>query len=364
MSKRNSKIFICIVAFSLYVFSSAVVTIRGDSDIDSLSGKNQVLSTAISAMNVNACAIISDGKIICVVADNKTANSVLDKVYLKYVECNNNEVLVDVNWENKPDIVNIKENYFNILSQQDAIDLLMAMTTLKIGINDNAAEENSNSTSLNTSVVCLKYVKEAETLKYNTSIEYSQTLYQNQQQIKQKGIDGVIENIYQIEYINNIEQKRELIKTKTVVAVQDEIIVKGTKIRQQPEYILPTSGFVSSEYGERNGEMHLGVDIANSMNTAVVAVKDGIVMRTEWYFGYGKCVDIKHDDGSWSRYGHLNKFLVNVGDNVKQGQDIGLMGTTGNSTGPHLHFEIRYGNWPYGRTINPRNILDLSKLNL
>jgi murein DD-endopeptidase MepM/ murein hydrolase activator NlpD len=362
MRKKNIKIvvylLVCLCA------CSSVVRIKGAENIDSLSSKNQILNTAISAMNVDACAIMLDGQIVCVLEDETAANTVLDKFYWENIKCNKNEVLVDADWSDKPDIINIKENYFNILNQEDAVKLLLKNINDSNNNAKNIKEKDEKSQTINTSIVCLKYVKEAELLTHTTTIEYSQTLYQNQQQIKQKGIDGVIENIYKVEYINNIEQNRELIKTKTAVAPQDEIIVKGTKIREQPEYVLPTSGFVSSEYGNRNGEMHLGIDIANSMNTAIVAVKDGIVMRAEWYYGYGKCIDIKHDDGSWSRYGHLNKYLVKVGDCVKQGQEIALMGTTGKSTGPHLHFEIRYGSWPYGRTINPRKILTLSELHL
>jgi murein DD-endopeptidase MepM/ murein hydrolase activator NlpD len=357
--KSIRQIFIYLL-ISICTFSN-ISTIKSADNIDSLSSKNQVLNTAISAMNIDACAIVSDGHIVCVVADTETANDVLDEFYWENIKCDKNEVLIDTAWDSKLEIIDIKENCFNILGQKDAVALLLK----NISNSDESIEENNEaSKTVNTFIVSLKYVKEAETLKYNTVIEYSQTLYQNQQQIKQSGINGVIENIYKIEYINNIEQKRELIKTKTVVASQEEIIVKGTKIRHQPEYVLPTSGFVSSEYGIRNGEMHLGIDIANSMNTAIVAIKDGIVMRAECYYGYGKCIDIKHDDGSWSRYGHLNKYLAEVGDSVKQGQEIGLMGTTGNSTGPHLHFEIRYGSWPYGRTINPRKILDLTELHL
>jgi murein DD-endopeptidase MepM/ murein hydrolase activator NlpD len=106
--------------------------------------------------------------------------------------------------------------------------------------------------------------------------------------------------------------------------------------------------------------MHLGLDIANSKDTVIVASKEGIVMRAEWYYGYGQCIDIKHNDGSWTRYAHLDEFLVEVGDKVNQNQKIGLMGTTGRSTGPHLHFEIRYGKWPYGRTIDPSYALSIS----
>lgn len=323
---------------------------------------SNVMNTAISAMKINACAIKSGEDIICTVKDKATAQSVLDAFYYNYAKCKNNEVLLEIKWNEKPEIVNVKEDICNILSKEDAIDMLTSAASdnyTEVAALSIAGETKANKTM---AVSYIKYVKEAEAIDYNIITESSNTLYQDQRQIKQKGVQGLKENIYKIEYINDEEQKREFIKSQDLIKPQDEIIIKGTKIRKQPQYILPTSGFVSSIYGERNGEMHLGIDIADSKDTIVYASKDGTVMRAGSYYGYGNCIDIRHNDGSWTRYGHLDKFLVNVGDKVNQGQEIGLMGTTGNSTGYHLHFEIRYGNWPYGRTVDPSYFLDLSKL--
>lgn len=323
----------------------------------------KVLDTAMNAMKINACAIKTGDDIICTVKDYTTAQNVIDKFYYQFAKCGNNEVLVEIAWAEKPETVNVKENIFNILNQEDAVNMLLSAAKneadVKIAALSVAAEAKADKMP---SVSYTKYVKETETEKYITIIENSETLYQDQSQIKQKGIQGIKENIYKIVYINDGEQSRELLKSEELIKAQNEIIIKGTKIRKYPEYAIPAYGFVSSSYGMRNGEMHLGIDIANSKGTEIYVSKDGVVVRTEWYYGYGKCIDIKHYDGSWTRYGHLDEFLVNVGDKVNQSEKIGLMGTTGNSTGYHLHFEIRYGKWPYGRTVDPSYFLDLSKL--
>jgi len=328
-----------------------------------LSVKDKVLKTAEHAMKINASAIVLNNEILCVVKDNNSAQKAIDLFYYDYANCSKNEILVNISWEKKPEIINVKEELFNIADEEKAAEILKSHSVKKMAAKTTAADVADDiKLTQSPSVAVCKYVKEAEIIKYQTVVEYSETLYQNQNQIKQNGIDGVKENIYKVEYINDTEVSRELIKSKTTVKAQNEILIKGTKIRKQPEFLIPASGEITSVYGLRGGQMHLGMDIANSANTFILASKDGTVARCEWFYGYGKCIDIKHNDGSWTRYGHLNDYLITKGDKVKQGQKIALMGNTGNSTGNHLHFEVRYGIWPRGRTVDPGNVLDLSQI--
>ena len=107
------------------------------------------------------------------------------------------------------------------------------------------------------------------------------------------------------------------------------------------DYIWPTQGVFSSGYGWRWGRMHKGIDLANSTGTAIVAAKEGRVTFSGWNDGgYGYLVEISHPDGSKTRYGHNSRLLVSEGQEVRQGEVISQMGSTGHSTGPHLHFEI------------------------
>ena len=120
-------------------------------------------------------------------------------------------------------------------------------------------------------------------------------------------------------------------------------------------WIWPTKGVFSSGYGWRWGRMHKGIDLANNVGTPVVAAKDGQVVFAGWHDGgYGYLVEIRHEDGSLSRYAHNSSILVQPGQLVPQGAVISLMGSTGRSTGPHLHFEIL----PPGRgAANPLEFL-------
>ncbi len=106
-------------------------------------------------------------------------------------------------------------------------------------------------------------------------------------------------------------------------------------------YIWPTRGTITSGYGWRWGRMHRGVDVAGPVGTPVVAAAPGVVEQAGWNSGgYGNLVEIRHPDGSMTRYAHNNRLNVSTGQTVSQGQQISEMGSTGYSTGPHLHFEV------------------------
>jgi murein DD-endopeptidase MepM/ murein hydrolase activator NlpD len=106
-------------------------------------------------------------------------------------------------------------------------------------------------------------------------------------------------------------------------------------------YVMPAEGVLSSGYGMRWGRMHRGIDIAGPIGTPVVAAASGMVEFAGWNSGgYGNVIDIRHRDGSLTRYAHLSQVQVQQGDCVSQGQVIGEIGSTGRSTGPHLHFEM------------------------
>lgn len=120
-------------------------------------------------------------------------------------------------------------------------------------------------------------------------------------------------------------------------------------------FIYPIHGAVlTSGYGPRWGRMHRGIDLAAPTGTPIVAAAPGRVAYAGWNEGgYGYLVEIDHPDGSKTRYAHNSRILVKVGDDVNQGQLISEVGSTGNSTGPHLHFEIHTGKG----AINPLAML-------
>jgi len=126
----------------------------------------------------------------------------------------------------------------------------------------------------------------------------------------------------------------------------------------------PTDGRLSSHFGRRRdpfqdgvGDFHHGLDIANKVGTPIKATADGTVRVASWNGGYGRLVVIEHPKGFKTYYGHNSELKVKVGDSVKRGQVIALMGTSGHSTGYHLHYEV----WQNGRPVNPLTFVQADK---
>ena len=119
--------------------------------------------------------------------------------------------------------------------------------------------------------------------------------------------------------------------------------------------IWPAAGYVSSPYGLRfNGtEFHQGIDIAADMGAPIVATADGVVTAAGWNGGYGNMVDVDHGGGIVTRYGHASALAVTVGQQVRRGEVIAYVGSTGRSTGPHVHYEVRVNGAP----VNPAGYL-------
>ena len=124
-------------------------------------------------------------------------------------------------------------------------------------------------------------------------------------------------------------------------------------------FIWPADGVFTSGYGWRWGRIHQGIDIAAPIGTPILAAASGVVEYSQWHNGgYGNMIDIRHADGTITRYAHMNALYVKEGQTVGQGQIIGEMGSTGFSTGPHLHFEIRPNG---GSAIDPMTFLANAK---
>lgn len=147
---------------------------------------------------------------------------------------------------------------------------------------------------------------------------------------------------------------QKIMKNEVIEADVPRVIAIGTK--EKPAYITPVEDYVfTSSYGPRWGRTHEGIDLAVPTGTSVFASADGVVIQSGWNGGYGISVYVDHGNGIITRYGHLSQAYAQVGRKVKQGEIIGLSGNTGNSTGPHLHFEIRIGDV----SVNPANYVEI-----
>ncbi|MBQ3573070.1 MAG: M23 family metallopeptidase [Clostridia bacterium] len=118
---------------------------------------------------------------------------------------------------------------------------------------------------------------------------------------------------------------------------------------EQNGFVNPTEGVLTSAFGMRGGRNHNGIDIGAERGVDIYAAQDGKVVLAEVVSGYGNYIIIEHKDGIETAYAHCDSILVSAGEEVKAGQLIAYVGSTGNSTGPHLHFEVKAG----GRFCDP-----------
>lgn len=176
--------------------------------------------------------------------------------------------------------------------------------------------------------------------------------YTTKQVVHREGTTGHRERNDIVTYENGIEVARELAHQTIMVESIPAIIEQGTIT--PPTYIKPLAGGrFTSGFGRRWGRMHKGVDWACPVGTVVYASSAGTVVSAGYTNGYGNNVVISHPDGRMTRYAHNSKLLVKEGQWVEQGETIALSGSTGRSTGPHVHFEL-YIN---GAAVNPLNYI-------
>jgi murein DD-endopeptidase MepM/ murein hydrolase activator NlpD len=147
-----------------------------------------------------------------------------------------------------------------------------------------------------------------------------------------------------------------------LVVLEDVILNRNLLKEVRPSGRPITNGWLSSYFGMRTHpisgkrEIHKGIDFAGKMGGPVIAVAKGVVTFAGTRYGYGKVIDINHGNGYVTRYGHNSKLLVSVGDTVEKGFQIAEIGSSGRSTGPHVHFEVLQN----GRQVNPMKFINAS----
>lgn len=139
------------------------------------------------------------------------------------------------------------------------------------------------------------------------------------------------------------------------LALLESQFAKRSDIVSSTPTVAPVRGLLNSGFGSRRdpftgeGAFHQGLDISTRRHEPVLATAGGVVVRSGWSGDYGKAVEIAHRTGYTTLYGHLDEVLVSPGQRISRGETVGLVGSTGRSTGPHLHYEVRRGN----RAVNP-----------
>ena len=208
-------------------------------------------------------------------------------------------------------------------------------------------------------------VTREEKLPFETVEQPDASLYTTQKKTQQEGKEGKREVIAKVTYINGMEAEKEILSQTVLSAAQNCIVLRGTKkvptntntggSVSSGSFMKPLKSYtVTSTFGPRtlNGKAgyHYGYDLAAPKGTPIYAAASGTIAYSGSASGYGLVIYLDSGGGIQSRYGHCSKLLVKKGQKVNKGQIIGLVGNTGRSTGPHLHFEIRKNGTPVDPT--------------
>lgn len=201
----------------------------------------------------------------------------------------------------------------------------------------------------------------SETIDYDIITNDDDDMYEGETEVDVAGVEGEKEVTALVTYRNGVAVKKEVLDEKVISEPVTKYQRKGTRKTRTPvstgsggsgDYFWPVDGGYISAY-QGDGRGHKGIDIAAPYGTPIYAAESGTVIEvgSGWNGGYGNCVRISHDDGNVTVYAHQSSIAIEYGDYVVKGQIIGYVGSTGDSTGNHLHFEVRSnGTYP-----NPTN---------
>jgi murein DD-endopeptidase MepM/ murein hydrolase activator NlpD len=192
-------------------------------------------------------------------------------------------------------------------------------------------------------------VTSKEVISYETKKVTDKSLKAGTTVVKQEGQNGVAEVQAKVTLINGNVVTEDVLNRTVLSEPVARVVNVGTYYVASGTYIRPTGGMISSRYGYRHGEFHTGVDFASSRGTPIRVSNSGKVISAGWNGNYGLCVIVDHGNGVQTLYGHCSKLYVSVGQYVSKGNTIAAVGSTGRSTGPHVHFEVRIR----GKYTNP-----------
>lgn len=354
-----------------------------------IASEDQLFSLLKANVNYSilAYAIYVDGKQVGIVNSEYEANSVIEEVKNYFTENYEQETIVAVTTAEKVEIKQVKasnkeirnkdelvnyiikgtdeerkyivekgDNYWNIaeyfnMSLDDLITANPQSDPERIQIGD---ELNLVVPTPFLNVQVKRKVVQEEKTPFETEYSYVSYMYNDEQVVSKKGKYGISEIEAYVTEQNGIQIAKEVLSEQVISNPINEVIVTGTQDPPPKKgtgyFINPLPGsYISSRFGSRGSGFHLGQDMAKASGSSIKAADGGTVTYAGWNGSYGYMIDIDHGGGFTTRYAHCSDLYVSVGEKVYQGKIIAAVGSTGVSSGPHLHFEVR----KYGSVVNP-----------
>ncbi|OWZ83497.1 LysM peptidoglycan-binding domain-containing M23 family metallopeptidase [Natranaerobius trueperi] len=369
---------------------------RMDADLDDISEIENYLESTITVM-VKANAIYVDDKQVAFVQDDVTSDELLDKVGEQFIskdgQVEDIEVQEEITIEETrvhPDKIMDKESAINVLiegskytenyevnegeslwsiasnegktvSELRKANPQLDEKTLRPGEKIRLQKSDSY---VNVEATEKRQVKES--ISYDTEYRTDSSMWSGETRVVEPGKAGVRVVTYRVVKENGEEKTREVLNKEVIEEPKNRVVARGTSARpgamsNDGRFLFPidpSEGKITSRYGKRGRGFHQGLDYGASQGTPVRAAADGKVTHSGYRGGYGNLVIISHSNGYETYYAHNSSNHVSTGEYVNQGDVVALVGSTGNSTGPHLHFEIHRN----GQHTDPLNYFNTSDL--
>ena len=320
-------------------FKQVIVGLGADCD-----SKDEILNnlTYMKDLQVQGYALSVNGVRQVILENEDAAYQILDDIRDSYALARSGVEYTEIAINEDTSVSEVSVLLGEIWNKEDATHYLKTGTTRNLAGEEDKPLLNVKTTELQT------YTEEME---YGTQYIDNASLYIGETELKSVGVAGIRKIVAEIERVNGVETGRELVSSDVEVEPVDQVIYRGTKaipVRTGTgTFAYPIKTYtISSRFGMRWGRMHTGVDFAAATGTKIFAADGGVVTYAGWKNSYGNIVIISHGGLYETYYAHCSQILVSEGDSVFQGQTIALVGSTGNSTGPHLHFEVRYNGEP------------------
>lgn len=351
--------------------------------VDSFTQKEELAENvkALSEGMVEAYTITADGQFVVALNSEEEANRLKDE-YLDTFKSEDEDITVSYGAEVKVDLGHVPQDTVRSLKEAQEIFAAGEIKTYTVAENDtlesiadvydvlegdilkdNEIEEITTGMTLKIytgqpiiPIKTIEYINGEIDIPYTVEKREDATIYEGQTRVYKEGVNGKKYLHAYITKINGIITQENVIESQVLKEPVAQVELVGTKEPPSSsgsgKFIMPTSGRLTSTYGRRWGRSHDGIDVAATTGTPIYAADNGIIVESEYQKnGYGNIIKIDHQNGFISYYAHCSKLYANVGDVVAKGDLIATVGSTGRSTGPHLHFEIRYNDVPQ----NPYN---------
>jgi murein DD-endopeptidase MepM/ murein hydrolase activator NlpD len=397
ISSPFKKSIIISVTIAALAFHTNPVALADNSKLSTVHDSYKVTKTKnIIDHKARAAAIAIDGKPIVYLDSKNTAQEVIKKLKLQYVnedqltavEARNtseqplgqNETrILDLHLSANTTIEMVKVTPDQILSLDQAVSFLQKGTleetkykvkegdvlgtiasehqiqiadliALNPGLTENSVLQIDQELNVTVpkpfvEVVIEKELNQQEEIPYQTEVKEDPNMASGESKVSQAGQAGLQSVTYHVIEQNGTTVKKDVTKQDIIKQPVNQIVVKGTKVipsRGEGSFSWPAvGGYISSTMGYRWGKLHKGIDIARPSNPTIKAADNGVVVSAGWdNGGYGNKIVINHQNGFQTVYAHLSSIGVKAGQTVEKGSAIGVMGATGDATGVHLHFEV------------------------